>query len=350
MIEADATWRPRRRSHRDRPGILPRPPFDPELAPMLEVISQMLPSTLTAEMLPAMRAGSLPGLPTPAEILESAQLQSRDVTIPGFEGADIVVSVIEAKGRTGTGPGIFHTHGGGMIMGDRFTAVEAFAEWIHRYNAVVVSVEYRLAPNSRSLPRRGLLRGARVDGRERRPARHRERASADRRRQRRRGSRRGCRPARPRQAGTHLVGQMLMYPMLDDRDATVSTHQIDGVGVWGTAAATCWAGTPCSANAGAPTTSRSTPRPRGHRPVEPAPGVHRLRERGGVPRRGRRPTPRPSGRPVGRPSCTSGGRVPRLRGLRAAGRPLARRRRRARSLDPPPARLSRGLRLGATKE
>lgn len=215
------------------PGILPRPPFDPELAPMLEVISQMLPSTLTAEMLPAMRAGSLPGLPTPAEILESAQLQSRDVTIPGFEGADIVVSVIEAKGRTGTGPGIFHTHGGGMIMGDRFTAVEAFAEWIHRYNAVVVSIEYRLAPefpdpypiedcyaglvwtaeNAERLgieSERLLIAGGSAGG----------------------GLAAGVALLARDRRGPHLVGQMLMYPMLDDRDATMSTHQIDGVGVW----------------------------------------------------------------------------------------------------------------------
>ncbi|MCD2169484.1 alpha/beta hydrolase [Microbacterium sp. JC 701] len=215
------------------PGILPRPPFDPELAPMLEVISQMLPSTLTAEMLPAMRAGSLPGLPTPAEILESAQLQSRDVTIPGFEGADIVVSVIEAKERTGTGPGIFHTHGGGMIMGDRFTAVEAFAEWIHRYNAVVVSVEYRLAPEfpdpypvedcyaglvwtAENADRLGieserlLIAGGSAGG----------------------GLAAGVALLARDRRGPHLVGQMLMYPMLDDRDATVSTHQIDGVGVW----------------------------------------------------------------------------------------------------------------------
>jgi acetyl esterase/lipase len=32
--------------------------------------------------------------------------------------------------------------------------------------------------------------------------------------------------------GPALAGQLLMYPMLDDRDQTVSTRQIDGVGVW----------------------------------------------------------------------------------------------------------------------
>jgi acetyl esterase/lipase len=32
--------------------------------------------------------------------------------------------------------------------------------------------------------------------------------------------------------GPVLIGQLLIYPMLDDRDQTVSTRQIDGEGVW----------------------------------------------------------------------------------------------------------------------
>lgn len=37
--------------------------------------------------------------------------------------------------------------------------------------------------------------------------------------------------ARDRQ-GPALIGQMLVYPMLDDRDETVSSTQFDGVGMW----------------------------------------------------------------------------------------------------------------------
>lgn len=37
--------------------------------------------------------------------------------------------------------------------------------------------------------------------------------------------------ARDRQ-GPALIGQVLMYPMLDDRDRTVSSAQFEGVGVW----------------------------------------------------------------------------------------------------------------------
>ena len=32
--------------------------------------------------------------------------------------------------------------------------------------------------------------------------------------------------------GPALAGQVLIYPMLDDRNDTVSTRQIDGIGVW----------------------------------------------------------------------------------------------------------------------
>ncbi|ARJ06844.1 esterase [Cnuibacter physcomitrellae] len=214
-------------------AVLPRPPYDAELAPMLDVISTMLPPTLTADMLPALRQGTLPGMPSAEEVLAKARLRSRDVTIAGYRGGEIVVSVIEAEGRTGHGPGILHTHGGGMIMGDRFGGIAAFAEWLHRYDGVLVSVEYRLAPefpdpypvedcyaglvwtaeNAEEIgleAGRLLIAGASAGG----------------------GLAAGVALlARDRQ-GPPLLGQMLLCPMLDDRDATVSTRQYEGIGVW----------------------------------------------------------------------------------------------------------------------
>lgn len=210
-----------------------RPPFDPELAAALALVGEAMPSTILPEHIPAMRGVALPGMPTPAEVLEQSGLESRDVTIPGHEGADIIVSVVHAKGRTGTGPGIYHTHGGGMIIGDRWTGIAALAEWLHRYNAVAVTVEYRLAPeypdpypvedcyaglvwtadNAAELGielDRLLIAGGSAGG----------------------GLAAGTALlARDRQ-GPALIGQLLMYPMIDDRDQTVSTVQIDGVGVW----------------------------------------------------------------------------------------------------------------------
>jgi acetyl esterase/lipase len=33
-----------------------------------------------------------------------------------------------------------------MIAGDRFTGIETLLDWVERFDAVCVSVEYRLAP------------------------------------------------------------------------------------------------------------------------------------------------------------------------------------------------------------
>lgn len=210
-----------------------RPPFDPELTAALDAIGAWLPPTLTPDMIPALRSTTIPGMPTTAELLDAAGLEARDVTIPGHGGDDITISIVQAPGRTGTGPGFFYTHGGGMIIGDRWTGMSALAEWVHRYNAVIVTVEYRLAPEFPDpVPVEDSYAGLLW------MAEHAEELGIDRERLLIAGGSAGgglaagvSLLARDRR-GPALIGQLLMYPMLDDRDATVSTHQIDGVGVW----------------------------------------------------------------------------------------------------------------------
>lgn len=210
---------------------IPRPPFDPELEAALNALAGSFPSTITPEMISPMRDAPLPGLTD--EILSEAGIEIRDITISGHEGADIVVTVFQQIGRTGTGPGIYHTHGGGMIIGDRWTGVTALFDWIVQYNAVAVSVEYRLAPefpdpypvedcyaglvwtsdHATELgidPDRLLIAGGSAGG----------------------GLAAGVALLARDRGGPSLCGQLLMYPMIDDRDDSVSTTQIDGVGVW----------------------------------------------------------------------------------------------------------------------
>ncbi|MGN6220586.1 MAG: alpha/beta hydrolase [Microbacterium sp.] len=214
---------------------LRRPPFDPELAAALSAIDSSLPPTLTPDMIPALRSMVIPGLPSAAEALAHAGLVAHDVTIPGYGGDEIVVSVIQSKDRpeTATGPGFFFTHGGGMIIGDRWTGVIALTDWLHRYDGVAVTVEYRLAPefpdpvpvedcyagllwtaaNAADLGidlDRLLIAGGSAGG----------------------GLAAGVALLARDRRGPRLAGQLLMYPMLDDRDQTTSTLQIDGVGVW----------------------------------------------------------------------------------------------------------------------
>ncbi|MEQ6898199.1 alpha/beta hydrolase [Microbacterium sp. KR10-403] len=207
------------------------PPFDPELAAALAALGDAFPSTLTPEMIPMLRANPL--LAVTDDVLDEAGIEARDVTIPGYQGDDIVVTVLQAKGRTGTGAGIYHTHGGGMIIGDRWTGAQALFGWLHRYNAVAVTVEYRLAPEFPDpTPVEDCYAGLLWT------AAHAEELGIELDRLLIAGGSAGgglaagvSLLARDRQ-GPALIGQLLMYPMLDDRDQTTSTIQIDGVGVW----------------------------------------------------------------------------------------------------------------------
>ena len=208
------------------------PPFDPELAAVLAAVGDLMPSTLTADMIPMLRQASPVSLPVD-EMLAEAGVERRDLTIAGYEGAEISVSVLARAGKVGTGPGVFHTHGGGMVMGDRFVGLGQFLPWIVELDATVVTVEYRLAPefpdpypvedcyaalvwtaeHAQELgmdPARFIIAGASAGG----------------------GLAAGVALLARDRSGPELAGQVLIYPMLDDRDATISTAQIDGVGVW----------------------------------------------------------------------------------------------------------------------
>lgn len=211
----------------------PRPPFDAELEPALDVVAQMLP-TLTRENLPATRESTAAMLGQGLDALISeAGLVLRERTIPGYEGADIPVSVLTRSDHAGRGPGIVHLHGGGMVMGDEKTGLEGFLDTVVRHDAVLVSVGYRLAPEFPDpYPVEDCYAGLLWT------AEHAEDLGIDPDRMIVAGTSAGgglaagtALIARDR-GGPALSGQLLICPMLDDRDATVSSRQIDGVGVW----------------------------------------------------------------------------------------------------------------------
>jgi acetyl esterase/lipase len=213
--------------------IVQRPPFDPELEAALTLLAEQMPATLTPEMIPQMRQG-IPGLEESIdEAVAEAGVERRDVTIPGYRGGEIQVSVLRRQGSTRVRPGIYHTHGGGMIIGDRFTGLDMLLRWITDLDAVAVTVEYRLAPefpdpypvrdcyaglvwtaeHAAELgidPDRLIIAGASAGG----------------------GLAAGAALIARDEDGPALAGQVLICPMLDDRDQTVSTRQIDGIGVW----------------------------------------------------------------------------------------------------------------------
>ena len=210
---------------------LRRPPFDPELEAVLSVIAENLPSTVTPEMIPLLRAAPI-ALPL-EQVLEGRSILHEEMAAPGYQDAELVMSVFRRPDHVAGGPAVYHIHGGGMIAGDRLGGADACVDWVERYDAVVVSVEYRLAPEHPDpIPVEDCYAGLVWF------ADHADELGFDPGRVVVAGGSAGgglaagvallCRD----RGGPALLAQLLMCPMLDDRNDTISSHQFVGVGVW----------------------------------------------------------------------------------------------------------------------
>jgi acetyl esterase/lipase len=118
---------------------------DPQVVPLIE---QMLGFSFTAENLDQIRAmvremGAAARQPTPPEV------EVFERHIPGPAGAPDVRVVISApKTRLDGRPAILHIHGGGYVMGAPEGGLATDAAYVVQLGAVVVSVDYRLAPET----------------------------------------------------------------------------------------------------------------------------------------------------------------------------------------------------------
>lgn len=216
-----------------QPG--PPPPFDSELVEALDVIGEQLPTALTPDLIPLLRQPN-PAIPRPSEedLRRGGAFEVTERLVPGPLGAPEVSLLICRPAGVGTPlAAVYHTHGGGMIIGDNRMGVPQLLDWAEELQFVVVSVEYRLAPecphpgpvedcyagllwtaaNAEELgiePERIVVAGASAGG---------GLAAALALMARDRG-------------GPPLAGQLLMCPMLDDRNDTPSSWQMEGHGVW----------------------------------------------------------------------------------------------------------------------
>ena len=209
----------------------PRPSLDPELRELLADMPLM--SQLSPEVLAQLR--QLPS--TPVEpLLAHRQVDRREVTVPAKDGVPIPLSVFSPANtdRTGAAPCVYWMHGGGMVMGDRFSQIDIPLEWLDEFGAVVVSVDYRLAPEATGTalvddcyqgllwvaehaaelgidPSRIVVAGASAGG----------------------GLAAGV-TLLARDLGTPAIAaQMLICPMLDHRNTSTSSRQYSGgPGVW----------------------------------------------------------------------------------------------------------------------
>lgn len=207
--------------------------LDPELAEALAQVPISLGALLDFNDMPTSRArmaGRRPILPP----LESVIAEDRKIPGPAGE-PPVTVRIYRSRSAVNaTGlPIVYWIHGGGMIMGGLDGDNVRLSEWVEQLGCVAVSVDYRLAPENPHPapvedcyaglvwtvehagelgidPSRLVIAGASAGG---------GLAAATALLSRDRG---GPRP----------LLQLLVYPMLDDRNTTRSSYEIVAVGIW----------------------------------------------------------------------------------------------------------------------
>ena len=218
----------------------PHPPFDAELEAALEKVPAFF-TTLRPESIPEFRAATT--RPSSLEeVIAGRPVQVSDHAVSGHGGGEIVLTVLrredDESGDEGgddglAGPGVFLIHGGGMVGGSRWAMAPMLVDWVLQYGAVAAAVDYRLAPEFPDPvpvqdcyagfewfagradvfgfdPQRMLIGGVSAGG----------------------GLSMGTTLLARDRERPMPAAMLLMWPMLDDRNTTVSSQQIDGVGIW----------------------------------------------------------------------------------------------------------------------
>lgn len=210
--------------------MLARPDIDPELRAVLA--GMPLAAEIRPEALARMR--QLASAPIEPH-LEGRAISRREVTIPTSDGARIPLSIFApARAVRTAAPCVYWIHGGGMIMGSRFSQIDIPLEWLDLFGAVVISVDYRLAPEATGTtlvddcydgllwvvdnadqlgidPGRIVVTGTSAGG----------------------GLAAGVTLIARDRDTPAIAAQMLIYPMLDHRNDTTSSRQYSGdPGVW----------------------------------------------------------------------------------------------------------------------
>lgn len=212
-------------------------PFDPDLAPVLDAMAADPQPPLTRETLPATRPGAATLFPSAAEVIGDLPINAEDRVIPGPAGApDLEVTILTPRAHDATRaplPVLYNIHGGGMIVGHRSWETGRLVQLVDELGVIAVNVEYRLAPEN-PYPAgvedcyAGLVW----------LAEHAAELGADPARIVVMGGSAGggfsaavALLARDR-GGPALAGQLLLCPMIDNTNTTVSSHQYAGIGTW----------------------------------------------------------------------------------------------------------------------
>ena len=121
--------------------------IDPDARQPLDLLQQAIPGGFNTIPDIVQRRATVSGLLAALEIPPNPNVTSEDRMVPGPDGApDIKVRIYRPVDATGILPGIYYIHGGGMILGDLDGEDAVAASICEHVDTVVVSVEYRLAP------------------------------------------------------------------------------------------------------------------------------------------------------------------------------------------------------------
>jgi acetyl esterase/lipase len=208
--------------------------IDPECRVPLDGLLEALPGGFNSIPDIVARRATVQQILSSMEVPENPNVTTEDRVVPGPEGEpDISVRIYRPAGATGTLPGIYYIHGGGMILGDVAGEDIAATMLCEQVGAVVVSVEYRLAPeHPHPAPVEDCYAGLRwmtdntadlgVDA---------DRIAVY-------GASAGggltiatALLARDR-GGPGIRFMMPIYPMIDDRNETASSQEITDIGIW----------------------------------------------------------------------------------------------------------------------
>ncbi|MCB2175392.1 MAG: alpha/beta hydrolase [Actinomycetales bacterium] len=216
-----------------------RPPFDPEIEAALTSMGDEVVQGLTADQIPELRRRLPPADLAPLAGDDRFELSEHLVAHVGAEVTMVLARPVAVPAPV---PVLYHLHGGGLVAGSAYEDLPPLLELAAATGTAVAALEYRLAPEWPFpaavddahaglvwLAQRGaglgldtgrvVVTGVSAGG---------GLAAAT------------ALVARDR-GGPALAGQMLVYPMLDDRNNLPSAVQMAGAGTWDrTANATAW--------------------------------------------------------------------------------------------------------------
>lgn len=217
---------------------MPRPPFDPELEAMLLSLPPERRASIALDGIAARREAQGALRPTDEMLSRGGAVSFEERTAPGPAGQPDISLLILRPSTSPADPGapapaLLHIHGGGMIVGDNRFGADRLLDWVIEFGLVVVSVEYRLAPEHPDpAPVEDCYAGLVWT------AAHAGELGIDPARLSIIGTSAGgglaagvALMARDR-GGPPISHQILLCPMLDDRELTALSQELDGEGIW----------------------------------------------------------------------------------------------------------------------